>query len=371
MAQYNHNIIGACQNIQREATDLAGDNAPFNLGLKVGALDFITSPDNMAGNVDTKLLSDNPVTKIKKLQIFYDQRTKPCQINTQELANVCTDEGSTPHRKEAIITLDNPLSTPVRYFDNQEMIVLCKDQGEFIRSRLFNDLRAARERFSQAIIASIQSYAGKLNRFNGSTVADTGTNPVALDLLNDDSGQDVPLPGNYEDIILDFQNMQLAGTPAIIGQGNFHKFMELQKMSCCNATTPYGEAILSAGAAYFFDQQANSVLGANNILTLPFGIIRLVTFNKNDNINMNNDLEQHISIPDPAGYPFKWNLDFKWDCDLERWKYVYSIEWTVFNVWQADSFAGSGEGESPDTSPDCTDVLDGSLGVFQYQINRS
>ncbi len=367
MAQYNHNIVGACQNIQQEATALAGENAPFNLGLMNGALDFITSPDNR-GTEEAKLITSNG--KVTKLEFFYDQRTKPCQISTS-LANVCNDDTSSPVRKSATITIDNALSTPARHFDNEEMVVLCENKDNFVRRRLFNDLRAAREKFSALILASLESYAAKLIRWNGTTITDTGATSPAVQLLAITGGQNVPLPGNYVEIIKDYERMGLSGVPAIIGDGYFDLFAQLMKWSCCNSTTPYLDAIAATGAAYFKDQQANTVLTSNHVLVMPFGITKLVTFNKNVGINFINDMEAHIVVPDPDGYPFSWNFDFKWDCTVERWKYVYSIEYSVFNVYQADSFAADGEGDSPDTSPDCNDELDGSFGVFKYNISRA
>lgn len=365
MAQYNHNIVGACQNIRDEATAMAGENAPFNLGLMNGALDFITSPSNMNAGDTSKLITSNG--KLTKLEFFYDQRTKTCQI-TDTLANVCNDDTTSPVRKSATITIDSALSTPPRHFDNEEMVILCQGQSEFIQRRLRSDLRAARERFSAKILAALESYAGKLIRWNGTVITDTGATSPAVELLHTTTGQKVPQPGNFVEIIKDYERMLLSGSPAIIGDGYFDLYAILSRLSCCNSSTPYADAVQTMGAAYFKDQQANTVLTNNHILVLPFGITKLVTFNKNANIGMNNEIEQHIVIPDPDGYPFSWNLDMKWDCTVERWKYVYSIEYSVFNVFQADSFAASGEGDSPDTSPDCTDELDGSFGVFKYNI---
>ena len=367
MAQYNHDLVGACQNIQHEATELAGQNAPFNLGLMNGALDFITSPDN---NFDTEFRIITSNGKVTKGEIFYDQRTKACQI-TDTLANVCNDDATSPVRKSMTITIDDALSTPPRFFDNSEMLVLCQNKDEFIRKRLFNDLRAARERFSSKVLAALESYAGKLIRWNGTTITDTGATSPAEQLLSVTGGQDVPLPGNFAHIVKDYERMLLSGVPAVIGDGYFDLFALLMKWSCCNSTTPYQDAIAATGAAYFKDQQANTVLTNNHILVLPFGITKLVTFNKNIGINFINDMEAHAVIPDPDGYPFSWNFDMKWDCTIERWKFVYSIEYSVFNVYQADSFAGTGEGDSPDTSPDCADELDGSFGVFKYNITRA
>lgn len=364
MAQYNHDLVGACQAIRHEATELAGMNAPFNLGLMNGALDFITSPDN---NMDTEFRLITTNGKLTKGEIFYDQRTKTCQI-TDTLANVCNDDATSPVRKSATITIDNALSTPARFFDNEEMVILCQNKDEFIRRRLFNDLRAAREHFSAKILAALESYAGKLIRWDGTTITDTGATSPAVQLLYAQNGQKVPQPGNFAEIIKDYERMLLSGVPAIIGDGYFDLYVLLSRLSCCNSTTPYADAIQTMGAAYFKDQQANTVLTNNHILVLPFGITKLVTWNKNVGINFANDLEAHTVVPDPDGYPFSWNFDMKWDCTIERWKFVYSIEYSVFNVYQADSFAADGEGDSPDTSPDCNDELDGSYGVFKYQV---
>jgi hypothetical protein len=50
---------------------------------------------------------------------------------------------------------------------------------------------------------------------------------------------------------------------------------------------------------------------------------------------------------------------------------MFSTVWGLFNVYQADSFAAAGEGDSPDASPDCADVLDGMLGVFGYEATAA
>lgn len=364
MAEYNHDLIGACQNIQKEADILSGQNSAFKLGRQVGALDAITSPAN--GGVQSQLITYDEGRKVAKLEIFYDQRTKPCQI-VDDVLNVCDEDGSTPARKSATVTIDNGISTPVRYFNNDDMVVLCKNQQDFIQSRLFNDLRAARERLSEKTLAFLDAGIGDIKHWDGTT---TTAAYADLQLLyGTAAGEDVPQAGNYSNLLLDYQNMQLTGVPMIIGQGYFDKYMMSQKLACCNANTPYGEAVGAAGAAYFQDQAANATLGDNKIIVAPFGLVHLLTFNKNKNIGINTQTEQHITIADPDGYPFMWNLDFKWDCSAEAWKYVYSLQYSFFNTWQADSFQEEDE-QSPDVSPDCDDELFGVTGIFGYQVTR-
>lgn len=359
---FNFDLVGACQNIIREAERLAGENYAFNLQRKTGALDFITSEKN--GRPDASLISFDQGRKIGRLLVYYDQRTKECETSTIEGTTIC-DPGTTPVRKEFLTTIDNYLHTQVRQFTARDMSVLCKNHMDFIRERLFSDLRAARETLSERILANLQSYVGTNYEWDGTTT----TTSKPLQLLATSGSQRVPLPGNFAELLEDYMNNQLTGTPALIGQGNLAMFMKLHGMSCCNATTPYGDSNVPSEADFFLDQAANNVLGANQFLSLAYGITHLVTFNENTIIDINTPLAQHIVIPDPAGYPFSWNLDFKWDeCD-KMWKYMYSLHWTTFNVYQEDSFSESGD--SPDQSPDCDDELLNMSGVFQYQATSA
>jgi hypothetical protein len=119
---------------------------------------------------------------------------------------------------------------------------------------------------------------------------------------------------------------------------------------------------------FYKDQAANNVLGANKVLMLAPGAIKLVTFNENrhvEKMGTNTNQNMSITIPDPAGYPFDWNLDMYWDICTKKWKWMYSISWGIFNIFQLDSFSANSETEG---SPDCSDELDNMLGVFGYSI---
>lgn len=360
----NLDLIGACDAIRREAETLAGQNYAFNLQKKTGALDFITSPEN--GGVDASLISYNNGQKMAKLRILYDQRTKNCQISTDCTQGIC-DDGSTPARKEAIIEISNCLKTPVREYSNDDMIALCKDTGEFMRTRGFNDLRAAREKFDALILAELDAAIGINYEFDATTTA--AGDYKQLDIIGAASGQPIPLPGNFAYLGLDYENNELNGIPAVIGQGNMDLFWKLQRYSCCNATTPYGEAAVEGEVRFYKDQQANSVLGANKVIVAAPGAMHLLTFNENRHAQMVNSMlnipAYNLVIPDPAGYPFSWNLDIKYDDCNKVWKMMYSLTWGVFNVFQDDSFSSNSDTTG---SPDCDDDKVGMTGVFGYEM---
>ena len=111
--------------------------------------------------------------------------------------------------------------------------------------------------------------------------------------------------------------------------------------------------------------------GENKFVLVAPDIFKLLTFQENRDIEINDDSVVHTVIPDPTGYPIDWNLDAYWDKCTKSWKVMYSFMWTLFNKYQADSFAASGEGDSPDASPDCADPLDGMLGVFGYRATAA
>jgi len=370
---FDHNLIGACNNIRKEAEDLAGSNYAGRLGRINGALDFITSPEN--GGVDSNLVSapGSNGSKLAQLQVTYDQRARPCQASTSLTTNVCNDAAVRVTRKQFIKSIGKKITSPTYGFTNDELIIICKGSKEYIQSWLLSGVRAAKERWNEVLIAEFGALLGKKYRHDGTEVA-AGTY-TDVQLLFSSNGQNLPQPGNYITIEQDFRNMQLTGVPAIIGNGNLDTFYRLHGMSCCNQATPYAEAIRNAGAAYFYDHVINDVLGANRFLVIPFGILHLLTFNQNKNIEEvfgsgQLGTEVHITVPDPDGLtqftngqvlPIMWNFDMKWDCTQNLWKYQFSLHWDLFNVYQSDSFA-------TDTgTPDCSDDLVGMTGVFGYR----
>lgn len=360
---FNLDIVGACENIRKEAETLAGENYAYNLKKKTGMLDAITSEFN--GNAaDPTLISYDQGRKIAYLKVLYDQRTKECQVTDNCDITVC-DEGSTPVRKEVITSISNCVKTPKRQYTNDDMVALCMDTQTFIQKRAGSDLRAGVEFLNTRLNAAVLTQVGVNHSWDGTDVAAGAFKSVQLVNSAVDE-QPIPLPGNWANVTMDYEHNQLGGVPFAVGQGVIQQFFKLHGYSCCNATTPYGEADIDGDTRYYVDHSSNTVLGANKFITFAPGILKLLTFNENRNINIQDDSVVHTVIPDPNGYPFDWNLDAYWDKCTKTWHIMYSLTWGLFNVFQPDSFAASGEGDSPDASPDCADELDGVLGVFGW-----
>jgi hypothetical protein len=371
MPLFPYTAVGACDAIRQEATRLGGENAPFNLGRATGMLDYMTNPLTNQGLESNVVSSGDGV--ITTMRLLYDQRTKPCQVSTDPNTNICNDTTTTVARKQAFVEIDKKITSPARQFTLNDMIVLCDpDKNTFIRTRLLNDLRATRERFDEILLAEGYARRGKIYHWDGTTTAAGANKTIQLLDSNNVNNPDqyIPLPGNFVKFAMDYQNMQFSGAPALIGQGNLDYFIRLQKLACCNAAIPFEDAVQATGAAYYFDQAANAVLGTSanttNALMIAPGALHLLTFNKNNISGLpNNDLEAHTVVTDPENPALKWNLDFKWDCTTETWKYSYSLHWTLFNIFQSDSF-GTDTG-----TPDCGDELFGITGVSGYAVTAA
>lgn len=361
---FNLDIGGACEAIREETANNVGSNYAFNMERQIGALDFVTDPEQVG--VESQLMTWDNQKKIGQIKILYKQRTKPCEILTGDdavEANIC-DPGEEPGIKTAFGEIDKRIATKPKKFTNEHMVVICEDTPKFIRDFLGSDLRAAREALSELVLAELDNQIG-VARYADGTTGSVGSYKD-LTLLRTEGGQDIPLDGNFIDFKRDYEEMQFSGAPAIIGNGNFDKYMQLTKMSCCNGSIPYANAVENAGIAYYKDAAANRVLGANRVIMATPGIARLITFNENRNIMIDTPTHKHITIPDPAGYPFDWDMDFMWDpCD-KVWKFMYSMYWTLFNFFQPDSFKGN----SPAVSPACVDENLGITGFWGYRAQK-
>lgn len=371
MATFNFDLNGACEKIIAQAKDYANRNyaGPGGLGRSIGTVDFLLSPAN--GSVKTELVSSHGGKKIRRARVFYKQRTKPCQIltgSTALAADLC-DTAEEREEKEVTVDVSGRLATVPFKISNEKMVVVCQDTQAWINEFLMSDMRALREKLSEGTLALIAAGIGKNIHQDGTTTAAGAY--ASKDILGADSNsQKVPLIGNFNDVLMDYQNMQFSGVPALIGQGNLQTFIKLAKMSCCNSSAiSFQMAVEGANAAFFLDQGANSVLDANKALMLAFGASHLLWFNENNNIDINSQTIKHIVVPDPIYPRLKYDLDFKWsECD-KSWIYMLSAYYDVFNLFQADSF--NDDDDSPDNSPACSDELLGVTGIWGYNFTNT
>lgn len=367
MATFSYDLNGVCEKLMAQAKDYAKKNyaGPGGLGRATGTLDFLTSPMN--GGVKSELVSSNGGRKLRRARVIYKQRVKPCEWSsgsTALAAGLC-DTANEKEDKEVTVDVSSRIAMEPFKIKNEKMVVICQDTKAWYDEFLSSYLRAGREKLDEVSLALIAAGVGKNIHQDGTTTA--AGSYKTLDIIGSDSlSQRVPLTGNFNDVLMDYQNMQFSGIPALIGQGNLQTYFNLAGLACCNSTTPYGDALSKAGSAFFLDQAANSVLDSNKALMLAFGSTHLLTFNENTNIDINSDTVKHIVIQDPVYPGLKWDLDFKWDECTKSWIFFISVYNDIFNLFQADSF--NDDDDSPDNSPACSDELLGVTGIWGYSF---
>lgn len=367
MADLNFSLVDVCPQILRGAQDLAKQNYSMNLQKALGTLDFLTDPAN--GGLKTSYTQDGP--KAIRAKVTYKQRTLPCEVQDGEDAKDVTicDTAVESTTKSVDVQVDDMIATTPRKFTNTNMVQICQDMDSFVKEYLDSDLRAAREKLNSKSLSKIAVNIGVNKRQNGTdTLADTYTD---LTVTGTSNGQKIPLSGNYNEALMDYQNNQFTGIPAFIGQGNLQTYYQLAGLACCNTATPYGDALSKAGAAFYLDQSATSVLGPNDGsgdtrgLMLAFGSSHLLWFNENTNINIQSPTIAHIVVPDPIYPQLKWDMNFKWDeCNMV-WIYNFSANFDIFNVYQSDSFKVN------DPTPACDDELYGVTGIWGYNFKHT
>lgn len=363
-------LNGACEKIMAQAKDYAKKNyaGPGGLGRAIGTLDFLTSPQN--GGVAAELVTSNGGRKLRRARVIYKQRTKPCQILTGDAARAATlcDTGVEREDKEVDVDVSGALKTDVFKISNAKMVVICQDTESWVNEFLMSDFRALREKLDESALALMAAGIGVNNHQDGTTTAAGVYKDKAL-LKVDANGQNIPLTGVFNDILMDYQNMQFVGVPALIGQGNLQTYYTLAGLACCNSSTPYADALSKAGSAFFLDQGANAVLDANKFIMAAFGVSHLLWFNENHNINISSEIQKHIVVQDPVIPQLKWDVDFFFDKCTKSWNYQIGGYYDVFNVFQADSF--NDDDDSPDNSPACSDELMGVMGLWGYRATAS
>ncbi len=353
----NLDLAGSCSNILKNMSDLAKQNYAFNLGRKTGMLDFLTNPVN--GSIKLDLNNTQMGKKYVETKLVYKQRTKPCEILTDDSVGDVCDTATEPAEVSVNATITKRIGTRPKKFSNAKMINICQDTMGFIKEYLVSDMRALREKANEVLLALVEAEGGINYEFDGTTTAAGAAK--SINLIKAVNGLDVPDFANFGYIKLDYENNQLQGYPHIIGQGNIARFMDLAKWTCCNGANPYDNAIAQSGVAYYMDQAANSILGSNEFLVLAPNVTHLLWFNENNNIGINTDLAQHIVVPDPVYPALKWDLDFKWDeCD-KAWIYKLSAWYDIFNAIPSDAF-----GDDSTDSPDCNDERIGMTGILKY-----
>lgn len=354
-------LAGACVNELLYMRSLTKENYAFDLRRPTGTLDMLLDPSNGRVVMNNTQMG----RKYHSTTVHYKLRTKPCEILVGSTSTLC-DTATEPAELSKTVDITQSVSTTPKKFTNDRMINICQDTQAFVREYLLSDMNAMKEKVNDILLAKLDAGSGRNHRYDGTNVAEI-TN-TTLQLLGTDStiGTQVPLFANFADIMLDFRHNQQNGIPNLIGEGVLSKFWQLQNFSCCNSNgVAYDNAIAQSGHAFWLDHGANAVLGANEFLVVAPNVAHVLWFNKNKNININTEIQQHVVLPDPDYPTLGWNFDFYFDKCEKTWVYTLSADFDLFTP-PTDQF-----GSEDLSSPICADAMVGTTGIFKYRATTT
>lgn len=343
--------------------ELTGPAYAFDKGRATGTLDFLMGPAGGGAKMD--LTSVQEGKKYRTVKVHYKLRTKACDILTDDAVVGVCDTAEEPAELSTTVEITKRIGTKPKKFSNANMINICQDTREFVREYLMSDMQALRWKANDMLLALLDAGSGRNHRYDGTTTAEHINTTVQLMGTDSNTGTVVPLFANFNKILLDMQQNQVTGIPQFIGQGKSWEFMTLKNFSCCNAAGVAYDAAIANGIAYYFDQGANTVLGNDEFLVVEPRVASLLWFNENKNININTEIVQHLSIPDPVYPGISWNLDFKWDECNKVWIYTMSAWFDLFTP-PTDQY-----GSQDLSSPVCQDDLVGTTGIFKYKATAA
>lgn len=343
--------------------DLAKGNYPFLLGRKTGAIDFLLNPVN--GSIKSDMNNAQQGKKYVETRVHYKIRTKPSEVLTNDSVGDVCDTAAEPAELSTTVRIQKRVGTTPKKFTNSNMINICQNTQGFINEYVASDMKALREKVDEVLLNSLEGGAGRNYRHNGEHKLSNQVTDVQLLGTTSTTGVQAPLFANFADILLDYQNNQLTGYPHLIGNGNLAKFWTLSNFSAANSTAVSYDESIKNGAAFYQDWAANPILGTNEFLSIAPNVAHLLWFNRNANINISNELVQHIVMPDPIYPQLKWDFDFKWDeCD-KVWIYTLSADYDLFTI--PSDASGSDDLASPVVEND----LVGMTGIFRYKATAA
>lgn len=311
----------ACPCIQQALNDVFGRNAPALRRDKVGLINFLMSPENMAGI--EKIQLDPGTGKRKCVTLNWYQKLCESTVNTSITDDCSTGTEAVPYCEDFDIT--NELETNNMVFDEDNMRRICEPLGdrdqEWIASIINGQMNALLVAWDKLVLAAVLANVGTF--MDGSTIK-------AIQLFNTINSDAVgPRTRAIANIIDEFDQAALAGKPYLVGANEVNKFVRMITYGTGNAA---GQDVgaLADEFGFFYDRFVEGVFGPNEFLVFAPGVAQLLTWNKyvGDYAKATPSFE-HGTIVDPlTGIRFDLKMHYN-DCTdtyyiklQQNWEFV-------------------------------------------------
>lgn len=314
---------GLCIAIQDSLNNILGSKSPSLKRTQVGYLQALVSPQNTAGVTQVPIPTNG---KNRKVRITYIQRGTASDLSSTEEAD-CAAEVF-PTQLEDDIEVTRMLRTKWFGFNEDDMRKICQADSDFRGEVMNSKIDAFMVELDKKLIAL---QAANFGEFNPATAYNTPKNVALINSAG--TGMNYIGEANME---AEFQAIDIADKPIVIGAGNLNLYAKMAQIGCCN---DLGQNLGAAGRFdYFYDRFAETILGANHFIGLVPGYVQLLTWNKY--VGTYRKSVENSYVHDTIIDPFTGiQLDMKWKYDdcTEQYKVMLKLYYDLWFI-PTDSF---------------------------------
>lgn len=339
----------------REFADVMGSGpVPETMGKRLGLLEFLLSDLNRTGG---GIMIQDSTGTVRENRIRYFQRDTRDTVVTDFDNYDCT--GTEDDFLEDTVQIDNEIGSKEMRLSRERMRQICVDQsaaGSFFFRYLMKSMNAVRDELDRQVMTEVGNDCVGINVNNlVSDVASAAAKGITVLETNGENRQD-----GMNELQIDWSENQMPGRGFLIGQGNLERFFMNLNVGCCNdGGIDFSRVASGMNFGALVDQNANELLGDNNVLAIAPGVIQLLTGHENvgaGNVAWNENYA-HLQIPDNRipGLIYDWDIIYT-PCD-KVYDMRLKLYWEKW-CWPTDVFGA-------------TDDLSGVTGVFEYTLNRA
>lgn len=333
----------ACPCIQQALNDVAGRNAPALRRDKIGMVNYLLSPQNLSGVEAIQL--DSGKGKRKCVTLNWYHRMCESAINASCTDDCSTGEDSVPYCEDVEVT---NCYEAAQNFDEDDMRRICAPLGErdqdWIASILNGMFNSMNVYLDKLVLAQVLANVGTF--MDGSTIK-------AIQLFNTINNDAVgPRTRAVANIIDEFDQAGLLGTPTLIGANEVNKFVRMITYGTGNAA---GQDVgaLANEFNFFYDRFLEGVFGPAEFIAIAPGVAQLLFWHRyvGDYQKVSPSFE-HSTLADPVTgmvYDYKMHYD---DC-TDTYNMKLQLNWEFFVI-------------PDDSNPSCVDDY-GVNGIFNYE----
>lgn len=343
MPSYQYADYIACPNLQEGLNNQFLHN-PLVTQDPIGALLFVNSGFNTQNTLQRQISPGRG--KYRNVELVYQPRFTDASSDSAAInCNGGVEYGntSTVYQIDPTVGKSRPFTiTPA------ELASMCESDSSWVAK----EVQAHMDALARDINAELSTFiAANLGNFYPGTTPDTEKDTST----KDNQGRFVE--NLTADVVYEWQSIEWAGTPFVIGDGLLNKYMRAMKAGCCALSgVDLGAFSQQNDLVFLRDKNIGTALGsANKFAAIGAGAIQMLKYHKFDSeiMKMQSDLLIQDVIADPkTGIMYDYLA--KYDCGT--WKFQLSLAYK-FVTLPADIYRTD-------------DPLVGTNGLLSFNINN-